>query len=260
MTDQPQPTKKERREAARAERIAQEQAAAESAARKKRLGIFGGLLLAAIAVVAVAIAISSSGDDSAKAGEVDGADEVVKLYQGIDQDGITLGDPKAKATIVFFAEPKCPVCRQFDTDELPKIISDAVRTGKAKMKLRLRAFLGEDSLPAIRALNGASLQNKAWEATGILYANQGEESETWATDERIRELLGAVPGLDVDKAIKDGQGAAATRLIAEAETLAGRYGSQGTPDLYVGRSENDANRVDATAASVIEAVNEIAGG
>ncbi|MEI2703173.1 MAG: thioredoxin domain-containing protein [Baekduia sp.] len=259
MTDQPQPTKKERREAARAERIAQEQASAEAAARKKRLGIFGGLLLAAVAVVAVAIAVSSSGDDSPKAGEVAKAAEVEKLYAGIPQDGITLGDPKAKATIIFFAEPKCPVCRNFDETELPGIVNKLVRTGKAKMVLRLRAFLGEDSLPAIKAYNGASLQNKMFQAVGINYANQGDESDSWLTDERIRELLGAVEGLDADKAIKDGNGSGAERLIAEAETLAGRYGSEGTPDVYVGKSENDANNVDPTEASVTEAVNEIAG-
>ena len=112
---------------------------------------------------------------------------------------------------------------------------------------------------SIRALNGASLQDKMYQAVGVTYANQGEESEEWLTDERIRELLGGVKGLDVDNAIKAGEGTEVERLIAEAETLAGRYGSEGTPDLYVGKSENDADNVDPTEASVTDAVNEIAG-
>ncbi len=259
MTEQPQPTKKERREAARAERIAAEEGAAAAAARKKRLGIFGALLLAAVAVVGVAIAISSSGDEKTTGGDFQDVDKVLALYKGIPQEGITLGDPKAKATIVFFAEPKCPVCRDFDETELPDIIKKSVRTGKAKMIVRLRAFIGEDSPFAIGTLNAASEQNKMFEALGISYANQPEESEAWATEEYMRKLFGAVPGMDADKAIKGATGPTATRLAGEADTLAKRYGSLATPELYVGTSENDANKVDATGAAVTKAVDEIAG-
>ena len=259
MSEQPKPTKKERREAARAERIAAEEKDAAADARKKRLGIFGGLLVGALVIVGIAIAVSSSGGD--KKTNSDGladVDKVVSLYKGIPEKGITLGDPKAKATIIMFADIQCPYCRDFDISELPEVIEKSVRPGKAKMVLRLRAFLGEDSVKGANAINAAGLQNKMFTASGILYHNQGEENTGWLTDERLREILSAVPGLDVDKALKDAQGGDTEQLIGEAETLAKRFGSASTPDLYVGTSEIDANKVDPTAAAINKAVDEIA--
>lgn len=251
----PQPTKKERREAARAERIESEQGAAAAAARKRRLGIFGGLVVAAIAVVAIAIAVTSGGDKKTSSGDLADVAKVNKLYAGIPQNGITLGDPTAKATIVVFADPQCPFCRDFELTELPEVIQKQVRTGKARMVLRMRAFLGDDSVTAANALYGAAEQNKMFQTSGILYHNQGEENTGWVTDKRVREILGAVPGMDVDKALKSTAG---TAKLGEAESLAKRYGSQSTPDVYVGTSENDANKTGATAADITKAVGEIA--
>jgi protein-disulfide isomerase len=260
MTEQPQPTKKERREAARAERIAAEERAAAAAARKRRLGILGGLLVAAVAVVVLAIALSGGDDNKAEGGGgVEGAAKVNKLYAGIPQDGITLGDPKAKATIVVFADPQCPFCRDFDQTELPEVVEKQVRTGRAKLVLRMRAFLGEDSLKATNALYAASEQDKMFQAAAVLYDNQGEENSGWVTEEKLREILGAVQGLDVDKALTAAEGETPARLLGEAESLASRYGSQSTPDIYVGTSENDANKTDPTAAAINKAVDEIAG-
>lgn len=259
MTEQPKPTKKERRDAARAERIAAEEQQAAVSARKKRLGIFGGLLVGALVIVAIAVLVSSSGDDKkTSSGELADVDQVLKLYDGIDQKGITLGDKAAPATIVVFADVQCPFCRDFEISELPEVVEKSVRTGKAKVTLRLRAFLGEDSLTGANALNAAGLQDKMFETTGILYHNQGEENSGWVTDEYVRDLLGSVPGLDVDKALKDADGPEVEKLLGEAETLATRYGSSSTPDVYVGTSENDANKVDATAAAINKAVDEIA--
>jgi len=259
MTEQPQPTKKERREAARAERIAAEEGATAQAARKRRLAILGGLVVAAVAVVVIAIAVSGKDDKSSGGGgDLDAAAQVNKLYAGIPQDGITLGDPKAKATIIVFADPQCPFCRDFEDTELPSVIRKQIRTGKAKMVLRFRSFLGPDSVAAANALHGAAEQNKMFNASGILYKNQGEENSGWVTDAKLRDILGAVPGLDVDKAMKAANGAGPTRLSGEAESLAKRYGSQNTPDVYVGTSQNDANKTGATAADISKAVAEIA--
>ena len=75
----------------------------------------------------------------------------------------------------------------------------------------------------------------------------------------VVEALFTATGMDADKAIKGATGPTATRLAGEADTLAKRYGSLATPELYVGTSENDANKVDATGAAVTKAVDEIAG-
>ena len=61
MSEPTTPNKRQRREAARADRQAKEQAAAAAETRRKRLLTLGGLLGAAVVVVIVAIVISSSG-------------------------------------------------------------------------------------------------------------------------------------------------------------------------------------------------------
>lgn len=154
--------------------------------------------------------------------------------------------------MVLFEDAQCPYCRDFEDREMPGM-KDLVRTGKLKVNMRLRAFLGEDSITAAKALYAASEQNKMFELT-ILYANQGEENSGWVTEKKLREIFGAVPGLDVDRVFKDAKGAVPTRLLGEAETLATRYGSQSTPDVYVGTSENNASKVDPTEAAVKKAV------
>lgn len=262
MSQQPHPTKKQRREAARAERERQEAAERQAAARRKRLALLGALALAAVAIVAIAIAISSGGGDDEQKASQDGklaeAAEVNKTYAGIPQDGITLGSPDAPATVVVFADAKCPFCRDFDISELPGIVDKYVRPGKAKIKLRMRAFLGNDSRTAADAVYAAAQQDKAFQATGILYQNQGEETEEWVTGSYVDKLLKSVDGLDVAKAKRDMKGAAPEELLGEAETLAGRYKSEQTPQVYVGKGETDAELTSgATAADVGKAIDDV---
>lgn len=231
---------------------------------KRRLMILAGIVLAAAVIVVIAIILSSGGGDKKKAAGGEGGTglahvaEVQKMYAGIPQSGVTLGDPKAKATIVVFADPQCPYCRDFELTEFPGVVKNLVRTGKAKVQLRIRAFIGDDSVKAAGALYAASLQNRMYQATGILYNNQGEENSGWFTDAIQKQILTGA-GVDVPKALTDATGDKAQQLLAEAETLANRYGSQSTPDVYVGTSENDGKKTGATEADITAAVGKIAG-
>lgn len=238
--------------------------AGASGQTQRRLLILGGIVLVAAVIVVVAIILSSGGGDKKKAdGDGGGSGlanvaEVQKMYAGIPQSGITLGDPKAKATIVVFADPQCPYCRDFELTEFPGVVKNLVRTGKAKVQLRIRAFIGDDSVKAAGALYAAALQNKMYQASGILYNNQGEENSGWFTAEIEKQILTAA-GVDVARALKDASGDQAQQLLGATETLASRYGSQSTPDVYVGTSENDGKKTGATEADITAAVGKIAG-
>jgi protein-disulfide isomerase len=65
------------------------------------------------------------------------------------------------------------------------------------------AFIGADSEKALRFALAAGLQNKLWYAVDLLYENQGTENSGWVTDETLRAVGNAIPGLDVDKALAD---------------------------------------------------------
>ena len=236
MSQQSSPTKRERREAARAERLERERAAAAADARKRRLLILGGLLAAAAVIVVVAIVVSSGGGkkNASNGGSVTGAAEANQIFAGLPQSGITVGNPNAKVTIAEFADPQCPFCKEYTLGEMRQVVDKYVRTGKAKMELRLMTFIGPDSLTGARALLGAAQQNKLWQSTDIFYANQGQENSGYVDDAFLKNVLGGVQGLNVDQALKDAGSSAVSQQLGEVKTLASRYAVDSTPTVLVG--------------------------
>jgi len=252
------PTKRERRDAARAQRLAQEQVAAGGAARRKRLIQLGALLAAAVVIVVVAIAISSGGSKkpagAGAGGTLQGVAETKSLLGGIPQKGITLGNASAPVTIVEFADPQCPFCKDYTLNDMPAVVEKYVRTGKAKMELRLLTFIGPDSVTAAGALTAAGQQDdKLWNATDLLYRNQGEENSGYVTDGFLTDVLTGA-GADAGKAIAAAGDPAVSQELAAAKTLTSRYDVTGTPTVLVGPTGGDLKKSGGaglpTAASV----------
>jgi protein-disulfide isomerase len=263
MSQEDSPSKRERREAARAERIERERADAAGAARRRRLLQLGGLLAVAAVVVVVAVLVSSGGSSkksAATGGSLQGVAETAKLLDGIPQKGITLGDPKAKVTIVEFADPQCPFCKDYTLNEMPAVIQKYVRTGKAKMDLRYLSFIGPDSLTAARVLEAAGLQNKMWNASDVLYRNQGKENSGYITTDFLTKVLKA-GGADPAKAFAAAGSSAVSSELGAAQTLASRYAVDSTPTVLVGPTGGTLKKAGATptAASVGTAVDAALG-
>jgi protein-disulfide isomerase len=259
MSQNPNPTKRDRKEAARAERLEREQADAAAQTRRKRLTTLGGLLVGAIVIVVAAVLISSGGGDDGSSGggdasSIQGKADTAAMLEGIPQKGITLGKASAPATIVEFADPQCPFCKEYSLNEMPKVIQDDVRTGKAKMELRFLTFIGPDSVKAASVLQATAQQNKFWNASDLFYRNQGEENSGYVTDEFLTGVLDAA-GADSAKAIAGAGDASVTQGLGEAKTLASRYGVESTPTLVVGPTGGDLQKVDATAAAIGKAVD-----
>lgn len=235
--------------------------------RRRRLLQLAGVLVAAAVVVGVLIAISAGGsDDDAqerKAGEaVAGQTEVAARFAGIPQDGIALGDPDAPVTLVEFADMQCPFCAQFARDGLPTLVENEVRAGTLRIEFRSLAFLGDDSQTLARAVAGAAVQDKLWPVVDLLFVGQGRENSGYATEEFVRATLGAVAGLDVDKALADGEGADGTNAIDQAQQLATTSGVDSTPAFLVGKTGEPLKKLDVTSldgSEIRAAVKELAG-
>src|SRR4051794_16440800 len=103
------------------------------AQRKRRLVIFGGALVAAIAAVAIVIAISSGGSGSGTKTAAKVAAPAKSEFAGIPQKGNVLGASSARATMMVFADMQCPFCAEFETKAFPSIVSRYVKAGKLKV-------------------------------------------------------------------------------------------------------------------------------
>lgn len=262
----PDPTRKEKRAAARAEREAAERAAAAKAQRTRRLQQLGGVL--GLAAVVVVIAVVASGGSSKtvtkKAGEaVAGQTESGQMLAGIPQEGDTLGNADAKVTMLEFADLQCPICREYTLQTFPQVVQDYVRTGKVKVKFRPFTVIGPDSDVAWGYAAGAGQQNKLWNFVDLTYFNQGQERSGWVTPAKMTEIGSGVAGLDWARVKAYADTAAAKAPLAKATTQAGIYGVQGTPTLVVGPTGGTLTRVDgidyATVSKALDAALSSAG-
>lgn len=232
--------RRQRREEARDARIAQERAAATSAARRRRLAILGAVA-AAVAVAVAVIAVATGGGDSEQPpANVEGVASTRALLSGVRQDGDVLGDPRAPVTLVEYADLQCPICAAYAQEVLPIIIRDYVRPGRVRIQLRVVSILGEDSTRAQRFAAATAAQDRLWSFAHLFYENQGEEHSGYITDDFLRRIAAATPGLDADRAVAD-QGSTAARRLVDAADAAG---IDSTPTFRIGTSGGALREVD----------------
>jgi protein-disulfide isomerase len=195
-------------------------------------------VLAAVVVVG-AIVVSSNGSDEetsappASAGSTP-AEDVAALYEGIPQNGMRLG--KADVTLVEIADLQCPFCAQYSVTALPAVVEDYVRTGKIAYELRLRSFLGRDSVRAAGAAAEAANEDRMFQFADLFYRNQGPENSDYADADFIRMIAEQVDGLDVDAVVAAADDPLSYPAVERNEMFARRIGSTGTPDFYLRRN------------------------
>ena len=192
----------------------------------KKLTIAGVL---AIALAGVAIALSQGGSEETEPLE---AEDAAALFDGIPQAGTILGEPGAPVTVIEFGDMQCPFCADFAAEGVPQVLDELVRPGEVALDLQVLSFIGPDSERLARLVAAASLQDLAWPMAEVLYSRQGAENSGYATDEFLREAAGAVPGLDVERALEDATSAAAERVLAAAGERAAELEVQGTPAFF----------------------------
>jgi protein-disulfide isomerase len=160
-------------------------------------------------------------------------DPALALVAGIPQSGTVLGQAGTTVRMLQFEDLQCPICKRYTDDAFPAIVNEYVRTGRLKIDFRGLAFLGPDSLKALKIALAAGLQNKLWQVVGLFYENQGAENSGWVTDSLINQILAQVPGLDAAKVKVDAQGKKVANQIAAVQAEATKLEVQGTPWFYL---------------------------
>ncbi len=252
--DQDDLTRKQRREQARGERKALQEAEAARAVRRKRMAQLGGVAGAVVVIILVIVlATGGNGKGSSNAPTKDLAAHsseiaaVKSLLAGIPQNGNVLGNPNAKATMQYFGDLECPICQEFTLGSLPTIVEKFVRPGKLKLEYRsLSTATGnaehDGSEPQgtfdsqqVAAL-AAGKQNLMWYFVELFYHEQGAEGSGYVTEAFIQGLAQQVPGLDLTKWTADRSD---TTLVATVESdaqAAAKEGFEGTPSFLIGKT------------------------
>jgi protein-disulfide isomerase len=216
----------------------------EDPVRTQRLYRLGALLVTAIAVTAVLVAVLTSGSTSqlAPGKPVPGATPTLALLAGIPQHGDALGNPHAPVTLVEFGDLQCPSCAVFAANALPSIVARYVRPGRVLLVFRALYFLGNDSLRAARMAEALGAQNHLWQFIELMYRNQGLENSSYVTDTYLRALAGAIPSVNVARALSERGSSEVQAQIDGARALALRLHLRGTPSFLLSRSGTPAQR------------------
>ncbi len=236
-------TRKQRREQARAQRKALEEAEATGAKRRARLTQLG--IVAAIVVAAVVVILIATGGGGTKkvaphSAEANSTTAAVStLIDGIPQSGNTLGDPNAPVTLQYFGDLECPICREFTLGALPSIIQKWVRTGKVKIEYHsLETATREPEVFKTQqvAAYAAGKQDKAWYFIETFYHEQGEEDSGYVTESYLQGIAQQVPGLDLSTWTADRSDPALANEVAADAQAANNQGFTGTPSFLIGKT------------------------
>lgn len=247
-------SRRDQKEEARAARLAAEQDAAAHAARAKRMQVIGGVVVIAVAVVAVVIGISIGGA-KAQSGLLKGDRasatyaSIEKLIGGIPQHGETLGDPAAKVTLGYFGDLECPICMEFTAGAsvggtvggIPQFITDMVRTGQAKLQYRsfctatCNDYANGQSIFDTQqvAAYAAGRQNLFWNYEELFYHEQGAEGSGYVTPGYLDKLARQIPTLSLGSWQSERKDPSLLSQVQADQAAAQKDGVSGTPTIYV---------------------------
>jgi protein-disulfide isomerase len=259
-------TRKQRREQARGERKALEQAEAARAARRTRLTQLG-IVLAIVAAIIVAIVIATGGGGkktvAPKSKEANTqVAEVTSLVGGIPQSGNVLGSPSAPLTLKYYGDLECPICKEFTLGVLPALIPKYVRTGKLRIEyLSLETATREPEVfktQQVAAL-AAGKQNRAWDFIELFYHEQGEEGSGYVNEKYLQGLASQVPGLNLASWTTARSDPALSNEVTADAQAANNAGFTGTPSFQLGKTGGTLEKFEPgsfTEASPYEAAIE----
>lgn len=164
------------------------------------------------------------------------------LFSGIPQDGAALGSPQAPVTLVEYADLQCPYCAQWSRDALPTIVAKYVRTGKVRVVFNGMAFVGPDSVTALRTAIAAGRDGRLWNVIHGLYAVQGAENSNWVSDGLLMEIA-ANAGLDGAKLLETRSDGWVGKVLERDAAAAEKAGIHSTPSFQIGATGGPLARV-----------------
>jgi protein-disulfide isomerase len=146
-------------------------------------------------------------------------------------DDKMLGSADAPVTIIEYASLTCPHCASFHSETLPKLKSDWIDTGKAK--LVYRDFPLDGAALAAAVLAHCAPADRYFPLIGMMFERQSEWAVEGEWRERLTQLAG-IAGMDkgsVDACLADEERKNA--VVKRAEEGQAKYAVQSTPTFII---------------------------
>lgn len=273
----------ERRATARAARKVKQRELEATAARRRRLKRLAAAVIVTLAALAIAIRAGSGGSSNfhlghdAQASALEKVEsELAGLRQSYSAQGDVLGDPKAPVTITEYGDLVCPICYQFATTTEPEVISNLIKSGKAKLVFRgfetaSAHANGEQYVNTQVAARAAGLQHRGWTYILLMYQEQpqlidGEDAELvpYINMAYLQHIAQQIKGLDVRAWQAHMTDPVLSREVAADGRAALASGATGTPAIFVSGpkgtlqyDKSDTLSAIPSAAQVEDLVNQV---
>jgi len=217
--------------------------------RERLVKLASAAVFLTIVAVAVLIVVSQSGSSGGDSENIVAVAEVKRELQGIPQDGMVLGNPSAKVTLLEFADLQCPVCRGYAEDQLSQVIEGPVSRGKTRLAFRNYTIIGDESISAGAAALAAGRQGRGWSFVELFYRNQGAEQSGYVTEEFLTAIARAAGVPDIPEWNRARKSRAILAEVDESNAEARELGFTGTPSFAVEGPGTDGVEALGTPAS-----------
>ncbi|EIT83832.1 thiol-disulfide oxidoreductase BdbD [Fictibacillus macauensis ZFHKF-1] len=175
-----------------------------------------------------------------------------------------IGSKDAKVSVLEFGDYKCPVCKNFNNDFVPKIEKDFVDTGKIKFYFINYPFINIDSKRSAQFAETVykELGNDTfWKFHKLLYSKQPDdekyEKQDIFTEDFLVKTLGEVASKDgVAKVAKAFKQEVFADAIKKDDALVGKLGVKATPTLFINGKEFTGGTYDALKKQINNAEKE----
>ena len=226
-------SKKNTPSASRSQRAAAAVAAQQAEEKRRRLLMIGGVVVALIAIVVAGVLVQQSRDTSA---DVD-APAAGGGTAGVEEFGVSIGDPEAPRSVVVYEDFLCPYCGDLEAAtraDLERLAEE----GKVFVEYRpfnLLSRMGDYSARAANAFRVVQEETDAETAKDfhdLLFENQPAEGSDYPDDDQLVEWA-VEAGADED-AVRPGiEDQSRMDWVEDATDSAMAAGINGTPTVLV---------------------------
>jgi protein-disulfide isomerase len=223
----------------------------------------GALALALFALIVGIVELATQEPDRSLI-ELEGIGDAQRIFGGIPQEGIELGDSGAPVTVSLFDDVQCPDCTDHFLQTVPRLVDELVRSGEVRLAYYNYSFSAAEQERGFFGAEAAGEQGYEWQYAYLFFRNQDQFEQRTATaqfDRVMRALAGAILELDVPEWEEDverglEEDSAIQRRLGANERLGRELGVRAEPAVFVDGPRGNRLLQDSPSAARIEAAVE----